>query len=191
MKVHLTIKRFFAVAGLLCMPAVLDAQVFETKDGLVEFVSVSPLETFVGRSGKLVGSVDLKLNVVDFYIDLSTISTGVKLRDEHLRTNYLETARFPFAEFYGRFDEKTDILVVARAAIRDTQQVIVKGQFKIHGISKDLEVPGKLFIRDNVINVEASFPIMLNEFKIKVPQIMSMKVAQEQKVTVKAVLRKP
>lgn len=69
------------------------SQVFVTENGSVEFLSKAPLNEFTGKSSNLNGLVDLDKNLLDFYVDLNTLNTGIGLRDRHMRENYLETKK--------------------------------------------------------------------------------------------------
>ncbi len=185
MKAHLIIS--LLLVGAL-HTATVSAQVFATKQGSIVFLSDAPLETIRGTSSDLNGKIDFKQNLIDFYVDLATVTTGVRLRDEHMRENYLETSKFPFAEFTGKFSSVVDFMTIARVATRDTQLVNIEGNFTIHGVTVPLQTDGKVYIRDNAIFVSASFDVSLAAHQIKIPPILAKKVAAEQRVTVKAKL---
>lgn len=173
---------------LLQSALIVQAQVFETENGDILFLSEAPLETIEGRSSSLVGQVNLSQNVVDFYVDMATFKTGISLRDEHLRENYIETDKYPFAEFYGKFTDLEDPKILMRAASRDSVDVKVSGNFSIHGVTKPLETTGKVIIKNNQIHLRTEFIIKLSDFNIAVPQVMFYKVSEDQKVYVTASL---
>jgi polyisoprenoid-binding protein YceI len=95
-------KFLFLVLFLLAFT--VKGQEFRTESGKVIFLSQAPLSEFTGESKSLKGLIDFEKNLVDFYIDLNTLKTGILLRDKHMRENYLETEKFPFAEFTGKFE---------------------------------------------------------------------------------------
>lgn len=159
------------------------AQAYKTKDGYVEFLSYTTLESFTGSSRKLQGFLDLSSGKVDFYVDLNTITTGITLRDEHMRETYLETRKFPFAEFTG-------VLRNFNSARKDTQQVQVVGKFTIHGVTKDRIINGKLIVSGNSAYVDAAWDVNLKDHNIEIPKLMFLKLAEVQKVRIEAVLKK-
>lgn len=67
------------------------AQSYLTESGNVNFLSKASLNEFNGESDKLNGLIDLSQNLLDFYVDLNTLDTGIGLRNKHMRDNYLET----------------------------------------------------------------------------------------------------
>ena len=167
---------------LSVQPVTSKAQVYKTKHGHVQFFSKSTLENFTGKSNYLVGQVNLADSTVQFYVDLTTISTGVKLRDEHMQEEYLQTDKYPFAQFYGK------IVSPFNPASTDTQHVTVKGKFKVHGVTRQISVKGSMVITPQKLFVKAAWPVMLKDYKIKIPEVLFMKVSEKQAVSIRATL---
>ncbi|WP_317174861.1 YceI family protein [Pararhodonellum marinum] len=163
-------------------------QVFKTDKGYVEFLSKAPLNEFTGKSEKLNGMIDLDKNIIDFFIDLNTLKTGIGLRDRHMRENYLETSKYPFAEFTGKVNGLNEDLI---EKLHAGQSVDATGKFKIHGQEKSLDVPGTLTLSEDKQSMvlEASFLIMLSDFDIDIPKVVFYELAEEQKVSIKATLK--
>jgi polyisoprenoid-binding protein YceI len=159
------------------------SQQFETKSGSIEFLSVATVESFTGTSNQLNGLVNLADSSLDFYIDLGTVTTGVKLRDEHMRENHLETEKFPFAEFSGK-------LIGFNSTISDSQKVMAKGTFTIHGVSKEIEVEGKVLFKPDSFGLTASWDVLLQDYNIARPKFLFLKLSDDQKVTLRAELKK-
>lgn len=160
-------------------------QEFLTEDGSVVFLSKAALNEFEGKSNKLHGLVDLDKNLLDFYIDLNTLKTGIGLRDRHMRENYLETSKFPYAEFTGKIAEGPELKQ------GESRNVTAKGKFKIHGVEREIEVPGKIKrLNDNSLELEAEFKVLLGDYKIDIPKVMFYELSEEQTVTIKAKLKK-
>ncbi|MBW3468161.1 YceI family protein [Arthrospiribacter ruber] len=160
-------------------------QEFLTEDGSVVFLSKAPMNEFEGKSNKLQGLVDLNKNLLDFYIDLNTLKTGIGLRDRHMRENYLETNKFPYAEFTGKIAEGPELKQ------GESRNVTAKGKFKIHGVEREIEVPGKIRkLNDSFLELEAEFKVLLGDYKIDIPKVMFYELSEEQTVTIKAKLKK-
>lgn len=159
----------------------LFGQSFKTDTGFVEFESEVPLHSFTGSSRHLVGKINLSTSVVDFYIDLTTIETGIGKRDKDMRKT-LETDRFPFAEFYGElvsdFDTQSGKPQPARA----------RGTFTMHGVSREITVEGTLQLTDKGLRVEASWVINIEDYNIEPPGILFYRVDEEQDILIKALL---
>ena len=53
----------------------------------------------------------------------------------------------------------------------------------VHGVEKEIEIPGKIKIENGVMDVESKFSIYLNDFNIEAPSLIAfIKVAQEIKL---------
>lgn len=167
----------------LLLNSVAFGQEFLTKNGEVTFLSKAPLNEFEGKSNVLNGLIDLDKNLLDFFVDLNTLKTGIGLRDSHMRENYLETDKFPFAEFTGKMESMPDL------AEGEKKPVKAVGIFKIHGIEREIEVLGFLTkIQNGKIELETSFDILLSDYNIPIPKLVFYELAEEQKVTIKATL---
>jgi polyisoprenoid-binding protein YceI len=158
-------------------------QEYLTKNGKVKFLSKAALNEFEGKSAVLNGLIDLDKNLLDFFVDLNTLKTGIGLRDSHMRENYLETDKFPFAEFTGKINGTPQLAI--------GQKVHVKaiGTFKIHGVERQIEVSGFLTkLQNGKIELETNFTILLSDYKIPIPKLVFYELAEEQQVTIKATL---
>lgn len=177
--------QIFIISLILTFSKDAFAQVYKTEGGNVEFLSKAPLNEFTGVSDKLNGLIDLEKSTFDFFIDLNTLKTGIGLRDRHMRENYLETKKYPFAEFVGEIKE------TVKLEKGQSKTVTAKGKFKIHGVERSIEVPGKLTaISDNELKLEAKFTVKLSDYKIEVPKVVFYELAEEQEVTINTTLKK-
>lgn len=168
---------------LLCLHA--GAQQYRTESGAVEFLSTAALNEFTGESGQLNGLLDMDSGLVDFYIDLNTLDTGIGLRDRHMRDNYLETKKYPFAEFTGKL-EKSGPLEVNKPT-----EVQARGTFTLHGKEKSLNITGTLTrLSPSEILLETGFQVTLGDFDIEIPKLMFYELSETQTVTIQARLQK-
>jgi polyisoprenoid-binding protein YceI len=160
------------------------AQTFLTESGNVNFLSKASLNEFNGVSDKLNGLIDLSQNLLDFYVDLNTLDTGIGLRDKHMRDNYLETESFSFAEFTG----KMSTIPTLNSGTKIPVSAI--GKFKIHGVEREIEVKGTLSKNSKgELELQAGFNILLSDYKIAIPKLVFYELAEKQEVTIKATLK--
>ncbi len=169
-------------------PAVVSAEtdnpedvVYYTESGHAEFTSRVPLHTFTGESRNLVGMIDLQKNVIDFYLDLSTLETGISRRDRDMfRT--LDVDEFPFAEFSGTLDSGFDY------QSPEKQSVVTRGEFKIHGVTQDVSIEGTLQMQGENLYLEAEWTLMLEDYDIEPPGILFYRVNDEQELRIEVTL---
>ncbi|MEX0904860.1 MAG: YceI family protein [Balneolaceae bacterium] len=159
-----------------------EESVYFTDSGYAEFTSHVPLHTFTGETENLTGMIDFEENIVDFYLDLNTLKTGIGRRDRDMYRT-LNVEEHPFAEFTGAlessFDENSD----------DEQTITVSGEFTIHGVTRDVRIEGILQNRDDGLFLEAEWVINITDYDIEPPGILFYRVNEEQEVRIEALLQ--
>ena len=103
------------------------------------FESKAPLETIIGRTNKVTGKISV--NPMDissgamakFVVDLGSITTGIGLRDQHMREGYLETDTYPTATL--TLDGLTK---VSKSKLEDMQSVRADADatLELHGVKR-------------------------------------------------------
>lgn len=176
--------RFFTLFWgtlLLILPQMVSAQAYKTETGHAEFKSEVPLHSFVGSSDHLVGKISLPDSTVDFYIDLTTLDTGNNKRDKDMRST-LDTDEYPFAEFFGK------LVTEFNTENSGPQKVTVEGDFKIHGVSRNVSIDGTLQKTDKGLEVKASWTLDMTDYDIKPPGILFYRVDENIDIQIDALL---
>jgi len=179
------------------------AQTFtvDSKDGRnqASFISDAPFEKIVGLSSGIDATVMLNVNDITanamgkVKVAINNIKTGIDLRDEHLRSeNWLNAEKFPFAEFH-----LTGIKNASSSKLNDAEKVRVTlvGNFNVHGVTKDIEVPATLiYFKEsektkakapgNLLVANSEFSIKLSDYGVSVPSMVAGKVNEEVTITV-------
>ncbi len=165
-----------------------------------KFESKAPLEQVVGTTNAVTGFIAfdpddvIKTAKGEITVDVSTLKTGIALRDEHMRSkDYLDTSQFPKSILKiveVRSGDRTSI------KIGETLPVVAKGVLSLHGVEREIEVTGTVGYFAEVkelasygypgemINVDASFKIKLSDFDIKRPQFLFLKLSEDILVSV-------
>lgn len=162
--------------GLMYVSFDAHAQVYSTQTGKVEFFSESTLGNFSGVSTNVVGQVNLADSTLDFYVDTNTLSTGIKLRDKHMRENHLNSDEFPLIKFFGKmhgFD----------ATRTGEQSVKAKGMLTIRGKTREIEVDGFAMFKQQKLIIKARWTVKLTDYEIPRPEFLFLKVSDEQKIS--------
>ena len=187
-------QRLLALAAALVLTAsICSAETFQIRSGqddnCVIFVSKAPLETVEGRTDQVSGSVtadlsDLSAGVdVRVEVDLRTLKTGNKRRDGHMRDNHLETDTHPLATFHG-----TEISGAPAGGIApgDSAKFDLTGDFTLHGVTRRITVPVELSYSISngagSIRVTAAFQVELDDYQIKRPKFLIMKLDKTQRI---------
>ncbi len=169
----------------MIVAAPISAQVFSTEKGYAEFESKASIESFKGISNNLTGQLSLADSTLDFYLDLNTLATGITLRDRQMRENFLETAKFPFAEFLGKIYTTVDLKTL------QPQKVFVLGNFTIHGVTKEIELVATLTPMPNGrLKASAAWNLTLSDYDIEVPSLLFYRLNEVLNLSVQMELTK-
>lgn len=123
-----------------------------------------------GKGAPPEGEVQIENGKVsgEFKFELTTLDTGIELRDRHMREKYLRVQDHPEA-------------VLKIKDLPQNSSGDFTGQLTLHGVTKP--VSGK-FKTGEKKSVDASFKVKLSEFNIDIPKYMGITVADEVDVKV-------
>lgn len=168
---------------------------------VVTIESRAPLETMVTTTNQVTGEIQLRADDIlqdpkaRFELDLTSLDTGIALRNEHMRSEeWLDTEKYPKAVFTlteigPRPRMKYPIAVHRKATVQG------KGVLEFHGVKKTIPVQIEATpiagneetaarLPGDLLHVRAKFTIKLSEFGIKIPEMAQLKISNDQRVTV-------
>jgi hypothetical protein len=103
----------------------------------------------------------------------------IALMEEHFNENYIESNKYPKATFKGiitNFD--------MNSLGTSPKEFILSGKLELHGKSKNITTTAILIKKGDNIEITSSFNVNPADFNIKIPKIVSEKVAKS--VNIKA-----
>ncbi len=113
-------------------------------------------------------------------VNLKTLTTGIGLRDSHMREKYLEVEKFPDAT-----------LAVPLSAIKledgKVNEGETKGTFSVHGKSKEVSFKYKANCKASACDIEGSLPLNMKEFDVNVPSYLGVTVKPD--ITIKTTFK--
>lgn len=151
-----------------------------TQDSKVEFFAVGKpsMLKINGTGGKIKGQIEVMSNIVKgiLKVPLADLSTGIALRDEHMKKKYLETDKFPEASLQiTDFKMDKDYLKVKGSQ----KNIPFTGKLTVHGIEKDVTGTADLESDDKVLTILAKTNTNISNHKIDLPTYLGVKVADE------------
>ncbi len=181
-------KTLTALIILLACLAEVHAMPIKTTGGTLSF-------TAIGKPGFLkirgdskpagpVGSVEFTDSGLNgkFTFDLSTLDTGIEMRNQHMKEKYLEVGKFPKADL-----ALTGLKVTPEELKTDFTKTF-SGILSLHGVSK--EVTGQFTWSAAKREVSAQFELKVSDFSIDVPKYLGVTVSEKVDVQVFAQLEK-
>jgi polyisoprenoid-binding protein YceI len=116
-------------------------------------------------------------------VDLSSLDTGIELRNTHLREKYLEVARgaeFAVAVLSAVRLDKADLPTFRG-------QTPFTGTLLLHGMRRPVAGQADIHAEGNDVRVVASFPVLLDAYGIAPPRYLGVGVKNEVQVKVSLV----
>ena len=139
----------------------------------------SPITDWKGTNPAVSGSVtwtpETKTISAEVWVDQAQWDSNNPLRDKHTRTMF-EVEKFPKAHF----------MISATGVTTDNGDVALKGTLEMHGVKRELEIPGKLQVAGGKISFQGTVSLKITEYGMKRPSLLGATVADVVKVTVQA-----
>jgi polyisoprenoid-binding protein YceI len=161
--------------------------VYLATESQISFYSKAPLEDIEAVTTRATSALNGADGSIAFKVPIKTFEFPNKLMQEHFNENYMETEKYPEAQFAGKIVE-IDRIDLKKPA---DYTVTVKGDMTIHGVKKPVETKGVLSIKpDGKIHANAKFPVAVADYNIKIPTMVVKKIAEVVEVRVNAVYAK-
>lgn len=175
-------KKLFVTTLAVITASLCFGQKYFTKSGKINFDATSPSspEKVEAMNRSAICVIDSKTGAIQFTMLMKGFEFERALMEEHFNENYVESNKFPKAEFKGKIKDNDDI----NYAKDGTYKVKVKGDIIIHGETKEVEAEGKLVVQNGKISAEAEFTVKLSDFKISIPGLVADKVSKTARITV-------
>lgn len=178
-------KTLFALALLLSACVTGHAQKYFTRDAKIKFHSDSKMEKIEGvnKSGTCV--LDAATGKTEWKVLVKGFAFEKALMQEHFNENYMESGKFPNATFTGTIANLSEVKFTQDGTYKAT----VKGKMTIHGVSKDIEVPGTIKVNGNNIEVISNFSVACSDYSIAIPSVVKDNLSNDIAVAINAQLK--
>jgi polyisoprenoid-binding protein YceI len=98
----------------------------------------------------------------------------------------METSRFQYSDFKGQIKN------IAAVNFNQNGEYPVEavGKLTMHGVTKDITVPGKIVVKDGTVALKANFRIKCSDYQIKIPAASAASVSDDIAIAVDCALAK-
>ena len=172
--------KFLITIIMLAASWMVQAQIVISQSARLSFFSEAPIENIKAESNTGVSALNLSTNTIYFKVHMLSFEFKKSLMQEHFNENYMESSKYPFAEFNGKIREQIDL---TKDGI---YPVTVQGELNIHGVKKNYIVKGELNVKGSEISANSTFPVKLADHEIKIPRLVIKNIAEIVQVTVSA-----
>lgn len=150
------------------------AQVYYTKNGNLSFFSKSLLEDINADNNQVISVFNIATGAIQFSLLNNAFHFPKAKMEEDFNENYIESGKFPRSTFSGS--------VINIGSINfdkdGSYPVIVKGDLMVHGVIKNITTQAIITINNRTIYATASFNVLVKDYQIHIPEIVSRKIAE-------------
>ena len=173
----------FPLFGLLVLltftrPLTGYSQLYATRTGFIGFYSKTPLEDIKAENNQVYAIIDAGKKNIAFSLLLKGFIFQKELMQEHFNENYVESDKYPKANFTGAFTGDVPLNKDG------SYKVTVKGSLNLHNVTKPVEIPATIEVKNGHLVGQADFKLKPEDFNISIPSLVRDKIDKEISVKV-------
>ena len=167
---------------LLCLtligPLAGYSQLYSTRTGFIGFYSKTALEDIRAENNQVYAIIDAGKKNLAFQLLVKGFVFAKELMQEHFNENYAESDKYPKVTFSGSYTGDV------QADKDGVYKVMVKGNLTFHNVTKAIEVPGTIEVKNGHLLGRSEFKLRPEDFNITIPSIVRDKIDKEMTVKV-------
>ncbi len=157
-----------------------DAQVYYTKNGNVSFFSKTVLENIDAENNQVISVLNAGTGALQFSLLNNAFHFPKAKMEADFNEDYMESDKYPRSTFKGTIANLSDVNFNKDGSY----PVKVNGDLTVHGVTKNISVPGTIVIKNGNVSATSSFKVLVSDYKIKIPSIVSNKIGESIEVKV-------
>ncbi|MCO4807602.1 MAG: YceI family protein [Flavobacteriales bacterium] len=158
--------------------AAFSQEKYFTRDGHIKFFSSTPMENIEADNHKVTVVLDEATGKLEFSALMKSFEFEKALMEEHFNENYVESKTYPKATFKGSIKD------FEMGAFDSEADVVAVGKLTIHGVTKDVEMPGKVSKSSDGYQLTSKFNVNPEDYNIEIPKTVRDNIAEQLEVTV-------
>lgn len=167
--------------ALVLGTGLLSAQTrYMTRTGTITFYSHTPMEDIEATNNQVSSVLDISSGDMVFAVLMKAFQFEKALMQEHFNEKYVESDKFPKAQFKGAITN-LDAIDFSKPGTYPAQ---VAGKLTIHGVTRDVETTGTIVVTESGVQAQAKFPVAVADYDISVPAVVRDNIAKELDITV-------
>ena len=128
--------------------------------------------------------LDATTGQMEWAVTMNKFIFASSLMQKHFNENYIESEKYPKATFKGKINDISKVNFTTDG----TYPVAVAGTMNLHGVTKEISVKGVVTVEKGKILVSSGFEVLLKDYKIDIPTVVFVKIAESAKISISAAL---
>jgi len=174
---------------IILLLALISNQIFsqnlyvsKEKGTIITFYSDAPLEKIEGKNYSAYPVFNYSTGEFQIRVPMQAFQFKNDLMKEHFNENYVESDKYPYCIFKGKLDSTYQFQENKETPVSMT------GKMELHGVTKEIKVKGTITKVGNELKFYSVFYLKPADYNIKIPTLLTEKIAEEVKVTFQATL---
>ncbi|HEY8931150.1 MAG TPA: YceI family protein [Mucilaginibacter sp.] len=150
------------------------------KNANITLFSSAPIEDIKAETSSGASVFNAATGDLNFSVPISTFKFQKSLMQEHFNSDYMESDKYPRANFKGKIAEKIDVTKDG------SYPVNVTGDLTVHNVTQKRTIPGTITVKGGVLSMKSEFMVKCADHHIDIPRIVFHNIAESIKITVAA-----
>ena len=153
------------------------SQKYNAEKTSVIFFSDAVLEDIKAENKKSSSIFNASTGDIAFSIPMKEFKFAKSLMQQHFNEKYVDSEKFPKSTFQGK-------IIGFNPDAKGPQEVKAQGKMTIHGVTKDIDIPGTIEVKGKQLLMKSKFMVKVADYEITVPQLVFQNIAEEVEVTI-------
>ena len=167
----------FTFTVLLLAAQAAMAQKYSADKAFISFFSDAAIEDITAENTKASTIFNSATGDLVFSVPIKDFRFAKSLMQEHFNEKYMESEKYPKSTFQGK-------LVGYDLKKGGPQDVRAQGKLTIHGVTKEIDVPGTFAVEGKKLTMKSKFMVKVADYEITIPQLLFQNIAEQVEVTI-------
>ncbi|MEO8948102.1 MAG: YceI family protein [Mucilaginibacter sp.] len=139
------------------------------------------MENINAVNNQVISVINFQTGVIQFSLLNNAFHFPKAKMEDDFKENYIESDKYPRSSFKGIITDIGNINFNSDG----TYKVNVKGDIMIHGVTNNITIAGTITIKNGNISATSSFNLLVKDYNIQIPSIVTNKIAESIEVKVR------
>jgi hypothetical protein len=150
-----------------------------TREGTISFYSSAPLEDIDAVNNRVQAVLDASSGEIAIRMRIEDFIFRMALMQRHFNERFMNSDQYPESVFSGHIRDFNELIVTSR-----NENVVVNGELTIRGITRNVEINGTIERSGPHLVCNATFPVRIEDYDIRIPRLLIRNIAEVVEVTV-------